>query len=501
MTLPAERSHRGPSNRGRWAAGAAGLLLPLGFAPFGAWPVTLLLLAALMFLCDGRSPGEAARRGFCFGFAAFAAGAYWLYISIHVFGGAPVIIAFVLMLGLFVLMAAYVAAAAAVAAALSGFAPALRWCVIWPAAFTLIEWLRGTLFTGFPWLTLGYGQIDGPLAAWAPVAGVHGLSLVTLVLSGALLSLWRGGTVGRIAAAGLILMIGVMTAGLQPLRWVEPVGEPVRVSMVQGSIPQDRKWRPEQLEPTLELYRSLTAAQQADLVIWPEVAVPALAQRVQDFLDAVAADARARGQQVYLGILTFDSERRQYRNSLIGIGRHTEAYHKRHLVPFGEFFPVPDFARRWMRSAGLPNQDTLAGEKNQAPLPLGTLRLAPTICYEDAYGAEQLGFLPASNLLINVSNDAWFGGSIAPHQHLQIARMRALETGRFMLRATNTGITAIISPRGEIVARSPQFRTHVLNGVVQPYAGATPYVRLGDTPVLLICTLLIAGLFLRQRFG
>lgn len=494
-------SNRGSSNHGYWAAGTAGLLLPLGFAPFGAWPVTLFLPAVLMYLCEGCSPGEAARRGFCFGFAAFAAGTYWLYISIHVFGGAPVIIAFVLMLGLFVLMAAYVAVTAATATALSACAPALRWCVIWPAAFTLIEWLRGTLFTGFPWLTLGYGQIDGPLAVWAPVAGVHGLSLVTLVLSGALLSLWGGGKAGRFGAAGLMLAIGGATVGLQPVQWVEPVGEPVRVSMVQGSIPQDRKWRPEQLEPTLDLYRSLTAAQQADLVIWPEVAVPALAQRVRDYLDAVAADARERGQQVYLGILTFDSESRQYRNSLLGIGRHNAVYHKRHLVPFGEFFPVPDFARRWMRSAGLPNQDTLAGDDNQAPLPLGDLRLAPTICYEDAYGAEQLGFLPASNLLINVSNDAWFGGSIAPHQHLQIARMRALETGRFMLRATNTGITAIISPRGEIAARSPQFRTHVLNGIVQPHAGATPYVRFGDAPVLLICTLLVAGFFLRQRFG
>ncbi len=485
--------------RGRWAAGLTGLLLPLAFAPFGWYPLAVPLLAAFMFLCEGQRPAEAAWRGFWFGFTAFAAGTYWLYTSIHVFGGAPVIVAAVLMLGLFCLMAAYTALAGAGAAALPGLAPVLRWCVVWPALFTVLAWLRGFLFTGFPWLTLGYGQIDGPLAAWAPLAGVHGVSFVTVMLAGALLTLIRGGSIARMMAIGLIIVLFAATYALQTIRWTSPIGDDVRVSMVQGSISQDRKWLPEQLRPTLELYSRLTFEQDADLVIWPEVAVPALAREVQAFLDVVAAEARARDLQIYLGILTLDQDRRQYRNSLIGLGQHADQYHKRHLVPFGEFFPVPDFARRWMRSAGLPNQDTLAGSAEQSLLRLGDVQLAPTICYEDAYGAEQLGFLPAANLLISVSNDAWFGTTIAAHQHLQIARMRALETGRFMLRATNTGVTAIISPRGEIVARSPQFEPHVLSGVVQPYAGATLYVRFGNWPVLLICLALIAGAIVSSR--
>jgi len=487
-------------NRGRWAAGLTGLLLPLAFAPFGWYPLAVPLLAIFIFLCEGQRPAEAAWRGFWFGFAAFAAGTYWLYTSIHVFGGAPVIVAGVLMLGLFCLMAAYTALAGAAAAALSSLAPVLRWCVLWPALFTVFAWLRGFLFTGFPWLTLGYGQIDGPLAAWAPLAGVHGVSFVTVLLAGVLLTLIRGDSVARMIAIGLIVVVFVVTATLQTVQWTSPIGDDVRVSMVQGSISQDRKWLPEQLRPTLELYRRLTFEQDADLVIWPEAAVPALAGRVQGFLDAVAAEARARDLQIYLGILTLDSERQQYRNSLIGLGRHTDQYHKRHLVPFGEFFPVPDFARRWMRSAGLPNQDTLAGSADQAPLRLGDVLLAPTICYEDAYGAEQLGYLPAANILISVSNDAWFGDTIAAHQHLQIARMRALETGRYMLRTTNTGITAIISPLGEIVAHLPQFESRVLSDVVQPYAGSTPYVRFGNWPVLLICLVLIAGsVYLSRR--
>ncbi len=479
---------------GCWAAGLAGLLLPLAFAPFGWYPLTVPLLAVLMFLTEGCRPSAAAWRGFWFGFAAFAVGTTWLYTSVHVFGGAPVVVAVVLMLGMFCAMGAFTALAAAIIATpwISALAPAWRWCAVWPALFTLVEWLRGFVLSGFPWLSLGYGQIDGPLAAWAPLTGVYGLTLVTVVLAGALLTLIRCRSVARVSAAVLIAGLSAATFILQDIRWTTPIGDEVRVSLVQGSISQDRKWLPEQLRPTLELYGRLTIQTDADLVIWPEVAVPALVHQVQEFLDRVAVQARARNQQIYLGILTLDRDRQQYRNSLIGLGRYTDEYHKRHLVPFGEFFPVPDFVRRWMRSAGLPNQDTLAGSDEQAPLRFGDLLLAPTICYEDAYGAEQLGFFPASNLLINVSNDAWFGDSIAPHQHLQIARMRALETGRVMLRATNTGISAIISPRGEIVARSPQFETHVLSGGVQPYTGATPYVRFGNWPALLVCLALIA---------
>jgi apolipoprotein N-acyltransferase len=236
-------------------------------------------------------------------------------------------------------------------------------------------------------------------------------------------------------------------------------------------------------------------------VIWPEAAVPALAHRVEDFLDATAERARSRDMQILLGILTYDFDTEQIRNSLLAIGEPAGAYHKRHLVPFGEFFPVPDFVRQWMRLSGMPSQDTASGERFQKPLRVGDIRLAPSICYEDVFGSEQLDFLPAAGLLVNVSNDAWFGDSIAPHQHLQMARMRALEAGRFMLRATNTGITVIISPRGLVVDKLPQFKTQVLDGVVQPYAGATPHARTGNYPVLGICLmiLVLAGYLVRRR--
>jgi len=490
--------------RGRWLAASAGLLLPLAFAPFGIYPLALILPALLFVAWEGQRPREAAWRGFFFGFIAFAAGAYWIYISIRGFGQAPMPVVVLLMLGGFFLMGLYPALAGLLAAALPVESRVWRWCLCWPAVFTLVEWLRTWVFFGFPWLSLGYGQIDGPLRAWAPVVGVHGVTFVLLVLSGAGLTLILGNRRDRIAAAVIAGLLVASTGALYERVWTAPSGHGdgagLRVSLVQGSIPQDRKWSRAQFVPTLRLYRDLTFAESdRDLIVWPEAAIPAIEYQVRDYLDDVDAEARRRGVQIYLGILTQDIETGRYRNSLIGLGPDHGAYHKRHLVPFGEFFPVPDFARAWMRSAGLPADDTLAGDRDQPPLPVGAHALAPSICFEDAFGAEQLDFLPAADLLINVSNDAWFGDSIAPHQHLQIAQMRSLESGRPMLRATNTGITAIIGADGRIVARSRQFETEVLRGEVVPHTGSTPYIRFGNWPIVGICLMLLAGAWVFSR--
>jgi apolipoprotein N-acyltransferase len=488
-------------NRGRALSALAGAALPLAFAPFHLYPLAVLLPAALFALWHGQSPREAAWRGYWFGFAAFATGTYWLYISVHVFGGAPVPVAALLMIAGFCGMAIYVALTGAIVAYLGLGSRVLRWCLVWPAVCVVVEWLRTWLFTGFPWFSIGYSQIDGPLRAWAPVFGVHGVSLVTLMLAGALLTVVRGARAERIGAAAIVVVIVIATATLHERSWTVPTADTVRASLIQGSIEQDRKWLPEQLRPTLELYGALTFAESdVDLIVWPEVAIPSLARHVQSYLDVIDTKAAASGVQIYLGILMLDDASGQYRNSLIGLGAEHAEYHKRHLVPFGEFFPVPDFARRWMRSAGLPNKDTLRGARNQPPLPLNGHSLAPSICYEDVFGSEQLDFLPQASMLINVSNDAWFGDSIAPHQHLQMAQMRSLETGRPMLRATNTGISAIIGADGRIVGRLPQFETDVLRAEVQPRTGATPYVRFGSGPVLIICAVLIGlGGFWRRR--
>ncbi len=473
--------------RSRLPSVLAGAALPLGFAPFGLFFLTPVLVA-ILFAGWCATPREAALRGLLFGAGAFLAGTWWLYISVRLVGGTPLPVALLLLGGLVAIMAGWIALCGYGVARLATGSRVFDTCLLMPAAWVIIEWLRGWVLTGFPWLSLGYGQIDGPLAAWAPLGGVYGVTLVTAMLAGALLTLVRGTSRQRSLASLFMLLIALSTWLLGARAWTTPEGEPLRISMVQGAVPQLLKWRPEERVATMELYRSMTEALPAqDLVIWPEAAVPVPDTYVPDYLEELAVLARDRKLQLLIGILTHDEARDEFRNSLIALGEPFGTYHKRHLVPFGEFFPVPEFMRSWMRMMNMPYADITHGADRQPPLRARGVALAPTICYEDAYGGEQLGFLPEARLLVNVSNDAWFGDTIAPHQHLQMARMRALETGRYLVRATNTGITAIVDERGRVRRTLPPFVPGVLSGTVQPFGGATPYVRTGNWPVLLFC--------------
>ncbi|MCL4722544.1 MAG: apolipoprotein N-acyltransferase, partial [Gammaproteobacteria bacterium] len=449
----------------------------------------------LLVVSGGRR--ERLLRGYGFGAGAFSTGTYWLYNSIHDVGGVAPPLAVGLCLVLILMMAAYPAAWGLVTALLPRVRRGWQFLAVMPGAWVLLEWVRGWLFTGFPWLSIGYSQTDGPLAAWAPLAGVHGLSLVVVLLAGALAALLGGDRPVRLAALAVLAVIGAGTAGLQGRQWTEASGDPLKVALVQGGITQDRKWLPEELEFTKTLFRTLTVdLPEADLIIWPEAAIPALAHEETDYLQGIDALARARSQTVILGILTFDPASSEFRNSLLTLGDNDRIYHKRHLVPFGEFFPVPDFARNVLRLMNLPYTDITPGSRDQLPLLAGGVALAPSICYEDVFGTETRDFLPAAGLLINVSNDGWFGDSSAPHQHLQMARFRALESGRYMLRSTNTGITAVIDPRGRVTGRGPQFLAVVVEAEVRPHEGATPWVRYGNAPVLglalLLCLLPLA---------
>jgi apolipoprotein N-acyltransferase len=268
--------------------------------------------------------------------------------------------------------------------------------------------------------------------------------------------------------------------------------------MIQGAVGQDEKWLETQLEPTRELYLRLTEPHWgADLLIWPEAALPSLLHQEIEFLEVLDARAREAGSVLLMGIL----ERRdgRYYNTLVSLGGEPEIYRKRQLVPFGEYFPVPDFVREVMRMMSLPYSDIAPGPPDPGPMTLAGVPVAPTICYEDAFGAQQRVFFPAAQLLVNVSNDAWFGDTIAPHQHLQIARMRAMETGRWMLRATNNGITAVIDSGGAVVQRSLQFVPEVVVGEVVPMLGMTPWLRMGDAPLAAAAALLFLLAALRRN--
>ncbi|MEQ8205639.1 MAG: apolipoprotein N-acyltransferase [Woeseia sp.] len=478
---------------------ATGAALPLAFAPFGYWFLAPLLLLPMLLVGLHASPRVGAQLGFCFGAGLFLTGTYWIYISIHDFGNAPLWLAVVLMLAVVAIMAAWFALCGWLLAWLIDGRP-WRLLSVGPAVWVMIEWLRGWVFSGFPWLTLGYAQIDSPLAGWLPVIGVYGVSMLLVVSSCGLLLLRM--PQARVWSAIIMVAPWLLGGGLSLYAWTEPADEPLTVTMVQGGVGQDRKWLPEQFQPTLRLYRdALLAARESDIVIWPEVAVPSINDRVQPYLDLLQSDLQPE-QSLLFGILERElegGEEHIYNSVLLLDGSTEQAYRKRHLVPFGEYFPVPAFIREWMRMMSLPNSDLSAGVAEQALLrTAGDQLIAVAICYEDAYGAEQLYAFPDASLIVNVSNDAWFGDSIAPHQHLQIARVRGAEVGRYVMRATNNGLTALIAPDGAVVDMAPQFEFASMTVPVTPMRGMTPYARTGNWPVTGLAVLIV-GICIRQR--
>ncbi len=477
----------------------AGATLPLAFAPFGFWPLAVAAPLVLMRLWEGATPRRAALLGLCFGLGTFSEGTWWLYISIHGFGGAPAWLSVVLILLLVALMASYQALLGWVVARVLPASGAWRWCAGLPALWLLTEWCRGWFLTGFPWLSLGYSQTDTALAGFAPVLGVYGVSAALLVQAGALLACWRGRGRARFAPLALVALLWAGGEALARVEWTRPSGAPVPVAILQGAIPQDEKWQLNNREPTMALYRSLndqTAG--ARLVVWPEAAIPELANEIAPYLAGIQGSSRGRDADIVMGVVRLGDNGQDYYNSIIALTTGVAFYDKRHLVPFAEYFPVPPFVRSWLRLMSLPYSDFRAGADDQPPLRAGGMNLAPSICYEDAFGSAQLALVARSDLLVNVTNDAWFGRSPARYQHLQISRMRAREAGRYLLRAGNDGVSAIIGPHGELLAVAPGFQSTVLRGTVVPRSGLPPYARVGNWAVMLLAVAM-AALAVRNR--
>jgi len=482
------------------AAAGLGAVQSLAFAPRALAPLGILCLTGLWWLTQGARPGRAAWLGFAFGFGLFLAGTYWLYISIHLTGGAPAALALLLMFGLIAIMGGYLALLCALVARFKARTALAQALLVLPASWVLIEWLRGWVLSGFPWLALGYSQIDTPIAGFAPIVGVYGVSLAAAVTAGALLALLTDSGRERLWAVAVALLFWVLGAGLARLQFTAPSGPGLSVAVIQGAIPQDLKWQEDNRLHTLVVYRELTErAWGSRLIVWPEAALPALYHELRPYLGQLEADAVAHHADLMLGLLRYDFQNDRFYNALLALPSG-DWYSKRHLVPFGEYFPVPSFIRTWMRLKNLEYVDMSPGAANQAPLAAAGQKFAATVCYEDAYGSAQLATLKDATLLVNVSNDAWFGGSSAPHQHLQITRMRSLEAGRYMVRATNNGISALIDARGHVIARSPQFVADVLRGEVVPYAGLTPYARAGNWPIVLICILALLSAWASGRW-
>jgi apolipoprotein N-acyltransferase len=466
----------------------AGALAVTAFAPFGWYPLVLLSLVVLFNRWLGDTPRHAFRHGYLFGLGFFGAGISWVYISIHHYGHVPVVPALLVMAGLVAFLSLYPAGVGYCTRRLLPGKPGWAFMVLaLPAGWILSEWVRGWLFSGFPWLTIGSSQVDSPLAGYAPVAGVFGTGLVVAMSAGLLLAIARD--CNRFCSAGLLIALWAGGLLLERVEWTQPRGAALDVALVQGNIAQEDKWAPANLVATLERYSSTTfALQDVDIVVWPETAIAAFYHQVEEtFIPYLEAELRAASMTVLTGIPVLDRESWDYYNSVISINGTRSFYHKQHLVPYGEYLPLRGLIGHTLDALAVPNADFTSGAAGQPLLLAAGYPVATSICYEVIFGEQLIQDLPEAAMLVNVSNDAWFGGSLAPHQHLEMARMRTRETGRPMLRATNTGISAIIDYRGNITARSAQDEEVVLTGSVIPRQGATPYVRVGNVPVIVWC--------------
>jgi apolipoprotein N-acyltransferase len=522
----------------------AGILLTLSFAPFDYSSFAPIALAILFASWRNASAKRAALRGYLFGLGVFGSGVSWVYISMHDFGGAT-LLGSSLLTGLF-------AAFWALFPALSGYVSAkalpinkgFARIIGLPAVWILIEYFRGyCVLNGFPWLHIAYSQLETPLAGYIAIAGVYGTGFIlaltaslaveivcaTILLADnqpctALLQAIQRVNVRTLSvmpeercsgerrirpeqlkpSLQLIMVLAVLwgTGGLlRNVTWTHEIGRPIRVSMIQGNIAQDQKWRPENKISTLLKYKKMTEEHwDSQIVIWPETAIPAYLDQVQEaFLTPLGNDAKRHNTDLIVSVPVHDNSLTQKYNAVITIGKDESMYRKTHLLPFGEYLPLQPLSGFVLDMVNIKLGNFTAGAATQPLLKAGGYPFVTLICYEDAFGSLSIQGLPDAAYLVNVTNDGWFGNSIEPHQHMQMARMRAMETGRFLLRATNTGLTGIVSPKGEIVNQAPLFQETALTSEITPMGGMTPYARWGDKPVIGLMVILLFCAMLYSR--
>jgi apolipoprotein N-acyltransferase len=474
----------------------AGAACVLGFAPFYFWPVPIAALALLFASWErAATPRRAALAGYAFGLGYFLCGVSWVYVSLHDFGSMPAVLAGLATFLFCAYLALFPAAAGWLTRRYAARNPASI-LLLAAAAFTACEWLRGWLFTGFPWLNVGTSQVPGsPLAGYAPIVGGYGVTLAVAITAALLAAAARAfeSRTARLRVAGVAAVILALGGILRWIDWGAPAGNPVKVALLQGNVAQELKWREEVRARTLLDYRDMIFAAQARVVLLPETALPAFFDQVpEDYLESIRAHARATGKEILMGIVEREQRAGEldYYNTVLRLVGPRQAYRKRHLVPFGEFIP-PGF-RFVLAVLRIPLSDFATGGRGQAPIEAGGTSFAVAICYEDIFGEELIEQLPRAQVLLNVSNDAWFGRSFAADQHLQSSQMRALEASRWMVRATNTGVTAAIDEKGRVVSRLEAFTAGTLIADVVPRKGQTPYVLLGNLAALALTAALAA---------
>ncbi|MCU7965637.1 MAG: apolipoprotein N-acyltransferase, partial [gamma proteobacterium symbiont of Bathyaustriella thionipta] len=480
-----------------------GALMPLAFAPFNTrsslfsylifFPVALFLYQLL----HTSSAKEAFYKGAVFGVGLFSVGVSWLYVAIHDFGAAHWSLAgiftgvFILFLSSFYALFALSVFKIRQKKSVSQTQLSLFYL---PVLWVLFEWLRSWLLTGFPWILSGYPLIETPLAGFAPVTGIYGLSLLVIFISALLIV-----RVKPVVSLTSIVLLFIGGALLGQIQWSKAQGESLSVALIQGNVNQTVKWDRWQLEKTKQLYVSLSKDQwqSNDLIVWPENAIPVFYHTLESsFYHHLALQAEKTQTELITGLPFFDDKTQQYYNAMTNLGGEQGYYYKTHLVPFGEYVPLAALIRGIIQFFDMPMSGFSAGDTEQAPLLIKGHKTVITLCYEDVFPQDMMTHIPHSKFMINLSNNGWYGDSFAPHQHFEMARMRALETGRELIRSTTSGISALIDSKGKVMVQGPQFKTAVINGKIQPRTGMTPYVFWGNYPIIL---LFAVALFLLRK--
>ncbi len=482
-------------------AGLAGALSVGAFAPLQWWGLFFPALGALVCLWEQAGRAKAFRLGFCFGLGQFGVGVSWVYLSIQTFGGMPPVLAGLCVLGFVGFLSLYPALAGWLHGRLDKVEPAIRLGLILPVIWVTMEWFRGWLLSGLPWLNAGYAFLETPLAGLAPIGGVYFVGLLAVSSVGILVALirHRGTTIIPVA---LMALIGWGAGGLlDGHAWTVPQGRPISVALIQNNVPLQEKWEADNRDAIIDEYLARSAEHRdKDLVVWPEGAIPDYLQNLAPEFWEMLVDHPA---DIAFGTLHRPPPGRYY-NSLVAVSDEVRLYNKQHLVPFGEFFPLQGLLHPILRHLTIPMADFASWEAPQPPLPLAENLAAASICYEDAFPEVWRHQVPDSGFLLNVSEDMWFGDSLAPHQRLQMARFRARETERPMVRSSNNGLSSLINWRGRITDIAPQFEQAVVTGTIQPRTGITPYVRYGDrvaqiTAILMVMAGWCMGQLLSRR--
>ena len=477
-----------------------GLALPLSLAPFDWWPIGILSIAGLVRLLKDLGKLACFWRSFFFGLGMFSSGVSWIFVSIHDHGQASILLS-LLLIAVFVIFLALLFALPFILYGYGLNRSTGTTLLAFPSLWVLGEWFHGWVFSGFPWLYLGYSHIDTWLSGWAPITGVLGLSWIT-VLCGSILGLFLGFPLGLKSKSKKSLSLGpaifcallLWFSGwhLQSVQWTEASSKPLSIGLIQPALPLTMKWDQGKLLEILNQYREDTnQLLKHDIVVWPESAIPRLKHEMSDYLSILSAEAKDSQTALITGIPTQDQRSQLYYNSVIGLGSASGTYHKQHLVPFGEYVPFEKWLRGVIAFFDLPMSSFSPGAEIQAPIIANGVAIATAICYEIAFPDLVARSAGNANLLLTVSNDTWFGRSIGPQQHFQMARMRALENGKPLIRATNDGLTALVNTKGKVVSKIPPYGRGILEGYVTPFRGITPFGERGSMPILLFSVVML----------